>query len=225
MAHSMQLASGSDTFVAGSLNSNFTENGGVSTFSKQTQLKGQTYFQKNGDWVQVQSSLSDTFAVQVGTTAYSMQLASGSDTFVAGSLNSNFSENGGVSTFSKQTQLKGQTYFQKNGDWVQVQSSLSDTFAVQVGTTAYSMQLASGSDTFVAGSLNSNFTENGGVSTVSKRTQLKGQTYFQKNGDCVQVQSSLSDTVAVQVGTTAYSMQLASGSDTFVAGSLNSNFT
>src|SRR5512137_912576 len=146
--------------------------------------------------------MSNTFQVVSGTTEYTMQLEVGTDVFVASSLNTDFSENVGVSKFSRQTQLKNVLKFGKTGDWVQVISKMSNTFQVVSGTTEYTMQHEVGTDVFVASSLNTDFSENVGVSKFSRQTQLKNVLKFGKTGDWVQVISKMSNTFQVVSGTT-----------------------
>src|SRR5512142_50680 len=220
--YSMQLeATDGSVYVASKLTSTFGI-GTSSQFSKQKTLKNTLNFGMTGDWVEVTSLLSNTFGI-TGDTEYSMQLeATDGSVYVASKLTSTFGI-GTSSQFSKQKTLKNTLNFGMTGDWVQVTSLLSNTFAI-TADTEYSMQLeATDGSVYVASKLTSTFGI-GTSSQFSKQKTLKNTLNFGMTGDWVQVTSLLSNTFMV-TGDTEYSMQLeATDGSVYVARKLTSTF-
>src|SRR5512141_1970577 len=113
--------------------------GTSSQFSKQKTIKNSTSFGQTGDWVEVVSLLSNTFAVTTDTE-YSMQLEQTDGTvFVASKLSATFMA-GSRSQFSKQKTIKNQRDLHPSRERRDAELLLSNTFAVTTDTE-YSMQL------------------------------------------------------------------------------------
>src|SRR5512142_1894179 len=214
-------ATDGSVYVASKLTSTFGI-GTSSQFSKQKTLKNTLNFGMTGDWVQVVSLLSNTFAITADTD-YSMQLeATDGSVYVASKLTSTFGI-GTSSQFSKQKTLKNATQFGMTGDWVQVTSTLTSTFGI-TGDTEYSMQLeATDGSVYVASKLSSLFVA-GTSSQFSKQKTLKNTQNCGMTGDWVQVTSTLTSTFGITADT-EYSMQLeATDGSVYVASKLTSTF-